>query len=258
MAVDPFRGRPRAARLAFAVGAALLFTGCSTPASPGAGDADRRPAGGGAATAAASRAGVTEIRFWNGFTGPDGRTMEALVRRFQDENPDVAVRMQIIPWATYYDKLTLSLAYGGAPDVFVLHAGRLPEYASFDTLRPLDDLVASARPALTAGDFAPVAWRASFYGGRQLALPLDVHPIGLYYNTRLFERAGIVGSDGKAKPPRTWDEFLAAARKLTRDTDGDGRPDQWGFVFTWQRSNWMTFAFQWGGGILTPMGSAAR
>src|SRR5262249_48887284 len=53
------------------------------------------------------------IRFWNGFTGPDGKTMEALVYQFQEANPDVRVRMQIIPWGTYYDKLTLSLAYGG-------------------------------------------------------------------------------------------------------------------------------------------------
>ena len=41
------------------------------------------------------------LDFWNGFTGPDGKTMEALARRFQAENPDVAVRMQIIPWGTY-------------------------------------------------------------------------------------------------------------------------------------------------------------
>lgn len=178
--------------------------------------------------------------------------MEALVRRFQEQNPDVAVRMQIIPWSTFYDKLTLSLAYGGAPDVFVVHAGRLPEFASFRALRPLDDLYAAARPPLTQTDFAAVPWRATFYDGRQFALPLDVHPIGLYYNTRLFKNAGIIDARGRPRPPTTWEEFIDAARKLTRDTNGDGRPDQWGFVFTWQRSNWLTFAAQFGGGILSP------
>src|SRR5262249_55536230 len=48
----------------------------------------------------------------------------------------------------------------------------------------------------------------------------------------------------------------ADARKLTRDTDGDGRPDQWGFVFTFQRTNWLTFAAQFGGAVLTPDGRA--
>jgi multiple sugar transport system substrate-binding protein len=210
--------------------------------------------------------GPITIDFWNGFTGPDGKTMEKIVKQFQVENPDVKVRMQIIPWGTYYDKLTLSLAYGGAPELFVMHAGRLPEFASFDTLRPLDKYfnVASpasssspAQPPLGARDFAPVPWNASFYKGRQLALPLDVHPIGLYYNTALFRKAGIVDAHGNAKPPRTWPEFLDAAKRLTRDTNKDGRPDQWGFVFTWQRTNWMTIAGQFGGGILSADGRSS-
>jgi multiple sugar transport system substrate-binding protein len=196
------------------------------------------------------------LDFWNGFTGPDGKTMQQMVHRFEERNPDVGVRMQIIPWGTYYDKLTLSLAYGGAPDLFVVHAARLPEFASFGTLRPLGDLYATSRPLLTAAEFAPVPWRATFYHGRQLALPLDVHPMGLYYNPRLFKEAGIVNPDGSARPPVTWDEFLLDARKLTRDLDGDGRPDQWGFVFTNQRTNWLTFAGQFGGGILTPDGKS--
>ena len=142
------------------------------------------------------------LNFWNGFTGPDGRAMEKMVARFQERNPDVAVQMQIIPWGTYYDKLTLSLAYGGAPDVFVMHAGRLPEFASFDTLKPLNDLFQCAQPPLSEKEFAPVPWQASFYQNQQYALPLDVHPIGLYYNTRLFKEAGIVDKSGNVKPPR--------------------------------------------------------
>jgi len=82
------------------------------------------------------------LDFWNGFTGPDGKTMEKMVHRFEERNPQIDVQMQIIPWGTYYDKLTLSLAYGGAPDLFVVHAARLPEFASFGTLRPLGDLYA--------------------------------------------------------------------------------------------------------------------
>src|SRR3569833_474394 len=68
------------------------------------------------------------LDFLNGFTGPDGKTMQGMVDQFQRENPDIKVRMQIIPWGTYYDKLTLSLAYGGAPDVFIVHAARLHEF----------------------------------------------------------------------------------------------------------------------------------
>lgn len=198
--------------------------------------------------------GKIVIDFWNGFTGPDGKTMEKMVAQFQKENPDVRVRMQIIPWGTYYDKLMLALAYGGAPETFIVHAARMPEFAAFDTLQPLDKQFASAQPPLTKDQFAQVPWQASFYNGKQLALPLDVHPLGLYYNAELFRKAGIVDEQGKARPPRNLEEFIDAAKKLTLDTNKDGRPDQWGFVFTNQRSNWLTLAEQFGGSILAPDG----
>ena len=201
-------------------------------------------------------AGRIVIDFWNGFTGPDGTTMSQMVKLFQQQNPDVQVRMQIIPWATYYDKLTLSMAYGGTPDVFILQAARFPEFASFHTLRPMADLYATAKPPLGQKDFAPAPWRESFFQGTQYALPLDTHPIGLYYNTKLFQQAGIVDAQGRAKPPTDLTEFLADAKKLTKDTSGQGRPDQWGFVITNQHSNWLTFAHQFGGDLLTPDGRA--
>jgi multiple sugar transport system substrate-binding protein len=135
-----------------------------------------------------------------------------------------------------------------------MHAGRLPEFATFDTLQPLEKLYATAQPPLKESDFAPVPWQATFYNDQQYGLPLDVHPIGLYYNTKLFKQAGIVDEQGNAKPPRTFAQFLDAARRMTKDTNGDGRTDQWGFVFTWQRSNWFTISSQFGASILTPDG----
>ncbi|MFY8052261.1 MAG: ABC transporter substrate-binding protein, partial [Armatimonadaceae bacterium] len=47
----------------------------------------------------------TTVRFWNGFTGPDGRTMLGLVRKFNAENPDIHVVMQRMDWGTFYNKL---------------------------------------------------------------------------------------------------------------------------------------------------------
>lgn len=191
-----------------------------------------------------------EIRFWNGFTGPDGATMEKIVKQFERET-GIRVKMQIIPWGTYYDKLVLSLAYGGAPDVFICHANRIAEFARYGVFRPLDDLIAADK-GFPVEDFLPNIWRAGQYEGKQVGLPLDCHPQGLYYNLKLFREAGIVDAQGKPKPPETWEEFLETARKLTKDTDGDGRPDQWGFAFTWLRTNWITFISQHGGSILSP------
>ena len=197
-------------------------------------------------------AGVgTRLRFWNGFTGPDGKTMEKLVSRFQRENPGIRVDMQIIPWAQYYDKLTLGLAFDKGPQVFICHANRLPEFAQHKAFKPLDSLLGSSE-GLPTSDFVEQAWMAAKFENAAYGVPLDCHPIGLYYNRKLFREAGVVDSHGEAAPPRTYEEFIAAGKKLTRDVNHDGRPEQWAFAFTWLHSNWYTFAFQHGGSSLTP------
>src|SRR5437762_942491 len=86
----------------------------------------------------ANASAITDLRFWNGFTGPDGKTMERMVRQFQTENPAIRVHMQIIPWAQYYDKLTLGLAFHEGPDVFVCHGNHLPEFAQYGVFKPLE------------------------------------------------------------------------------------------------------------------------
>jgi multiple sugar transport system substrate-binding protein len=191
------------------------------------------------------------LAFWNGFTGPDGKTMEQLVARFQRENPDVRVTMQIIPWAQYYDKLTLSLGFDQAPDLFICQAHRLAEYAHYQAFRPLDDLQ-KGTGGIADSDFLPMPWQAAHFEGRLYGIPLDCYPMGLYYNRKLFREAGVVDRSGQAKPPHTLEEFVDAARRLTKDTDGDGRPDQWGFAITNRDTNWYAATRQHGGDTLTP------
>lgn len=184
---------------------------------------------------------VTTITFWNGFSGPDGATMEEIVKEFNRQNPRIKVKMEIIPWATYYDKVTLGLAFGGAPDVFVLHANRVPEYAFHGALAPQDELIRQS--GLDPNDFVPRAWKAGVWEGKRYALPLDIHPLGLYYNVDLFRKAGI------SKPPQTLDEFIEAGKKLTRINEKGEK--QWGYAFTWLHSNGLTFLNQFGSGLLT-------
>jgi len=121
---------------------------------------------------------------------------------------------------------------------------RFPEFATHGVLDPIDDLVKRDGPP--ESDFVAAPWKATFWKGRQMALPLDCHPLGLYYNLDLFEKAGI------KHPPTNLAEFKDAARQLTVDKDKDGQPDQWGFAFTWLHSNTYCFLDQFGSGLLSP------
>ncbi|NIA13037.1 MAG: extracellular solute-binding protein [Nitrospiraceae bacterium] len=65
--------------------------------------------------------------------------------------------------------------------------------------------------------FAPWSSRGRIFG-----LPHDVHPVMLAYRRDLFEKEGVDPADLD-----TWDKFVAAGRRMTRDMDGDGIVDQY-------------------------------
>lgn len=194
---------------------------------------------------------ATTLRFWHGFTGKDGEMMLELVRRFNRENPDIEVAVQRMPWGTYYNKLFVAGLAGRAPEVFVSHSGALPRLQRAEFVRPIDDLAAGARP-LPLADFDASALGAVRSDDRLYGVPLDVHPIGLLYNRTLFREAGIVDAHGEPAPPRDWDSFVDALRRLKRDTDNDGRIDQWGFAFEGSSFNILvTWMMQFEGRLLS-------
>lgn len=188
-----------------------------------------------------------ELRFWNGFTGPDGRTMLRIVREFNAMHPGIRVVMQRMDWGTYYNKLFVAGLSGRAPEVFVVHTDNMVRFARAGGLRAVDDLVAGGR--LAAGDIDERFWRGVEVDGKRFGVPLDIHPWGLYYNKRLFREAGLTNAAGAIQVPHDRESFLAAARALTRDTRGNGVTDQWGFVMTYLRTLGYTLMCQYGGGL---------
>ena len=67
-------------------------------------------------------------------------------------------------------------------------------------------------------DFDPAVMDVFTIDGDIYGIPLYVSPFILYYNTELFEQAGL----DPANPPKTYDEMLAAAEKLSQLTDANG------------------------------------
>ncbi len=192
---------------------------------------------------------VVTLRFWNGFTGPDGRTMLGIVKRFNQQNPDVHVVMQRMEWATMYNKLFVAGLGGRAPEVFVIHTDTLARFRLANFLRPMDDLTGAG--GIDANDIDANVWNAVEFDGRHYAIPLDCHLLGLYYNKKLFRDAGIVDAVGNPKPPTNREEFLDDLRRLKMP------PDQWGFVFTWLRTNCYTAMRQNGGALFSADGKTS-
>ncbi len=93
--------------------------------------------------------------------------------------------------------------------------------------------------------FAPWSSRQRIFG-----LPHDVHPVMLAYRRDLLEEAGIDAADLD-----TWDKFVEAGRKITRDLDGDGTIDRYMIELSdTSASSFEVLLFQRGGGYFDAEG----
>jgi multiple sugar transport system substrate-binding protein len=161
-----------------------------------------------------------ELAFWNGFTGGDGPFMRDLVQQFNSEHPNIKVKMVVHQWADYYQKVPQAVQSGKGPDVGVMHVDTLATNAARNVIVPLDDLANTLK--LEEGDFAKTIWDAGIYKEQRFGIPLDMHPLGFYYNADHLEQAGV-------DPPTTGEELMAAMDKLKES--GVEQP-------FWQSSTW--------------------
>ena len=179
------------------------------------------------ATPALAQAPVT-IRWWYHFDNPQN-TPAALVAKFEATNPGIKVVAEAIPWGggnDYATRLFASIVAGNAPDCAQVKLNNHARLLEMDALAPLDDML---KGWAARSDIADNVWALNkAKDGKTYYLPLHYVVLYLYYRPDLFEAAGV-------KPPKTPDEFLAAAKATTKGDvvgfgmrGGGGGQDNWG------------------------------
>jgi multiple sugar transport system substrate-binding protein len=152
-----------------------------------------------------SACGPVELQYWNPFTGPDGPFMGEMVDAFNAEHPDIQVTMT--SQGEYYTQLSTAAAADTLPDVAIVHADQVATQAFRNVIRPIDDLVTEM--GLSADDYPEAVWAAGDVAGHRYSIPLDIHPMTMFYNADLLTAANIDNA------PTTKEEFDAAAQAVT-------------------------------------------
>ncbi|MGK5499670.1 ABC transporter substrate-binding protein [Streptomyces sp. URMC 125] len=130
------------------------------------------------------------LQYWNGFTGGDGPHMRAMVEAFNKEYAGrIEVRNTTRRWEDLYPAMPTAITAGKGPDVAVVHNDWVATFAARRTLVPLDDVVSAL--GMKESDFIPAVWQAGVYRGKRYSVPLDVHCLADYANTRHLARAGL-------------------------------------------------------------------
>lgn len=167
-----------------------------------------------------SAAQAVEIEYWQYFFDARVTAMEQIISDFEAANPDITVKMTHFPYADYRTKVAAAIPAGEGPDVVQLFYGWLNDYKEAKLIQPLP---ASEFPvAEIDSSFFPMV-QAMKEGDNYWALPTAVRSLALFYNTRLFDEAGIDG------PPANLDELVETAKKLTK-VDGAGNITQVGIT----------------------------
>lgn len=143
--------------------------------------------------------------FWNG-----------VKEGFETENPDVTIEWVTAPYGELVNQVINMAGGGDKVDVIFGETGWVPGLEDAGLIAPVGDVL----PEDFLADFYPSVMESFHIDGMPYALPMYVSPYVLYYNTELFEQAGL---DPQA-PPTTYDEMLSYAEKLSQLKDGNGNP----------------------------------
>jgi len=168
------------------------------------------------------------------------RLNKEIIASFERTHPHIRVRFI----SGDARKRLAMIAADMAPDIVPLEIEELSFYISRNLLAPLDDFIATDADFRLADYFQNMAAMCR-YGGKLYGLPETFSPVVLYYNKDLFDEAKVPYPDENWG----WEEFLAAAKRLTRDREGRGRIDQYGFVTSWWRNRWPMYVWQNGGEV---------
>lgn len=177
----------------------------------------------------------------------ESQLLNQVIHAFEAQNPTIKVKREVIN-SEYMDVIKTRLIGDVGPDVFYLDSFEAPLLMKYHVLEPLDRFIT---PEFNLADFEPTMLNAFKLNGTLYGLPKDFSTLALIYNKRMFEAAGLT------QPPQTWDDLLRDAKVLTKDTNRDGRPDQYGFGLAPELARQAYVIKAFGGRLLNQYGYAA-
>ncbi|WP_414528656.1 ABC transporter substrate-binding protein [Nodularia chucula] len=187
---------------------------------------------------------VVHLTLWQGVNPPANRdVLDRLVDKFNQTHANIQVESLYAGQQDQQTPKILAAVVGNAPPDLLWYnptiAGQLVE---LQALIPLDEQLNNSP---VKAEIDPALFESMEYQGKIWSVPFATNNLAVYYRPSLFEAAGIT------ELPRTWEQFREVAKKLTRDTNNDGRIDQYGMFLPLGKGEFTVFTwlpFMWSGG----------
>ena len=161
-----------------------------------------------------SKEGELTVTIWDEGQRPG---LQQIVDDWSTES-GIQATINVVDWNSYWTLLEAGATGGELPDVFWMHSNVAQQYMENDMLLDLTDRIA-ASDKIDMNNYYEGIVNLYQSNGKQYAVPKDIDTIALWYNKTIFDEMGVAYPDDTW----TWDDFAAAAKKLTND-------DHWGYA----------------------------
>ena len=146
----------------------------------------------------------------------------AMESDFTPDNPDITVSFEHVPFAELDKKIITSHVGGVYYDIIQTNHPSVGVFADSGIIEPLDSYFESSD--IDLAQYNESFLESASYKGTRYALPFETDCRVLAVNEELLKAEGL-------ELPKTKEDMLAIAEKVTKDTDGDGKNDQYGIVY---------------------------
>jgi len=187
---------------------------------------------GGAQNEKAQPAGPVTLQYWS--SGGGELQMNSIKAELAKKYPNTTIEIFGASHADFWKKMTVALASDTGPDFCHSKNFYMMEFAAKGALLQLDEFYKKDQSEMKPDADPLFKERLETEGrvnGKLYGLPIYSWWIAFMYNVDLLKAAGYTA------PPQDWAQLRAYATKLTKDTDGDGKVDQWGTkMYSYTRS----------------------
>ena len=154
--------------------------------------------------------------------------LEGTFAKFPDKAPNVKIDAEFLPWTEVDSKLFLTNAGNEYYDIVLVNVSTLPALIQAGILADMSSY-AEADGFDPHEVFTPAMANLATYGDGIYALPFETDTRVLAVNTKILEEENL-------ELPETKEDMLEIAKAVTKDLDGDGVNDQFGYSMNISRT----------------------
>ncbi|AVH71741.1 ABC transporter substrate-binding protein [Nostoc sp. 'Lobaria pulmonaria (5183) cyanobiont'] len=191
--------------------------------------------------------GVIHLSLWQSINPPTNRDVfNKLVDKFNQTHTDIQVE-SIFIGQPQLPKILTAVVGNAPPDILSFDPQLTGQFMELGAIRPLEKWLDKSP---LKSEISPNLWEELKLDGHLWSIPLYTSNLGIFYRPKLFQAAGIT------QIPKTWEELREVAKKLTIDSNGDNRPEQYGMLLPlgkeeWTVFSWFPFLLSAGGEVVT-------